>query len=162
MTHLLLKHNFDPVNNFSLPNNPFDTWFTTQTYYQSFHFRVLHRAITTRAKLELYRILDSAVCPFCEEAEDDFEHALYKCPLSRFTWQNFQTYLGLVGVNFTVTTANVIFGIPRNIKLSGIINIVLTRIKKELAVAKRHPRIPVTQNYVFNKKWETHNQFFVA
>jgi len=129
------------------------------------------------------------VCPFCEEAEDDFEHALYKCPLSRFTWQNFQTYLGLVGVNFTVTTANVIFGIPRNIKLSGIINIVLTRIKKillspssdrrclsvdeiiniakdqfqlELAVAKRHSRIPVTQNYVFNKKWETHNQFFVA
>ncbi len=94
-----------------------------------------------------------------------------------------------MGANFTITTANVIFGIPRNIKHSGIINIVLTRIKKillspssdrrclsideiiniakdqfqlELAVAKRHPRIPVTQNFAFKKKWETHNQFFVA
>jgi hypothetical protein len=189
MTHLLLKHNFDLTNNFELPNNPFDTWFTSQTYHQSFHFRVLHRAITTRAKLELYRILDSAMCPFCEEADDDFEHALYKCALSKFTWQNFQTYLGLVGVTFTVTTANVIFGIPRRVKHSNIINIVANRIKKillspssdrrclsvdeivniakdqfqlELAVAKRHPRVPVSQNYVFNKKWETHNQFFVA
>jgi hypothetical protein len=189
MTHLLLKHNFDLTNNFELPNNPFDAWFTSQTYHQSFHFRVLHRAITTRAKLELYRILDSAVCPFCEEADDDFEHALYKCALSKFTWQNFQTYLGLVGVTFTVTTANVIFGIPRKVKHSNIINIVANRIKKillspssdrrclsvdeivniakdqfqlELAVAKRHPRVPITQNYVFKKKWETHNQFLVV
>ncbi len=122
------------------------------------------------------------MCPFCEEADDDFEHALYKYALSRFIWQNFQTYLGLVGVNFTVTTANIIFGIPRNIKHSSIINIVSTRIKKillspssdrrclsvdqiiniakdrfqlELAVAKRHPRVPVTQNYVFKKMGNT-------
>ncbi len=129
------------------------------------------------------------MCPFCEEADDDFEHALYKCALSKFKWQNFQTYLGLVGVTFTVTTANVIFGIPRRVKHSNIINIVANSIKKillspssdrrclsveeivniakdqfqlELAVVKRHPRVPVAQNYEINKKWETHNQFFVA
>ena len=189
MTYLLLRHSFNPSNNFQLPYNPFDTWFTTQIYHESFQFRVLHQAVTTRSKLELYRILDSAVCPFCEEADDDFEHALYKCALSKFTWQNFQTYLGLVGVNFTVTTANVIFGIPRKIKHSNIINIVLNRTKKillspssdrrclsvdeivniamdqfqlELAVAERHPRVPVSQNYVFRKKWESHNNFFVV
>ncbi len=42
------------------------------------------------------------------------------------------------------------------------VNIAKDQFQLELAVAKRHPRVPVAQNYVFDKKWETHYHFFVA
>jgi len=50
----------------------------------------------------------------------------------------------------------------RCLSVDEIVNIAKDQFQLELAVAKRHPRVPVSQNYVFNKKWETHNQFFVA
>jgi len=178
LERLALKHDVNIENALHIPKNPFNTWFTKQTYHQSFHFRVLHRAITTRSKLEKYRIIDSDICPFCDESEDDFEHALYRCDLSKYTWSNFQTYLDKIHSNFSMTVPHIILGIARDVKHSMIINTVAMRVKQillspkserrclsvdeivniakdqyqlEFAMALRHKTIPVTGNYVFQK-----------
>ena len=187
LDRLVEKHQINIDNLQHIPTNPFNIWFTTQTYHQSFNFRILHRAITTRSKLEKYRIIDSDICPFCDESEDNFEHALYRCELSKYTWSNFQTYLDLINSNFTIAVPHIILGIARDVRHSMIINTVASRVKQillspkserrslsvdeilniardqyhlEFAIALRHKTIPVTGNYVLQKKWMAHKVLF--
>lgn len=82
----------DPID---LPTNPFHMPKYYTPYQKSFQFKVLHKAITTRAKLSFYKIIpeDASICVHCQESEDDFYHGLVTCPGSRNTWASLQTIL---------------------------------------------------------------------
>jgi len=71
----------------------------------------LHRAYITRAKLFLYGKIDTPTCPFCNDHDDDFEHALYKCDLSIHTWRNFQNWVDKYDIPMHIKVANIVLGV---------------------------------------------------
>jgi len=99
---------------------------------QSLHYRTLHRAFTTRAKLFLYGIIDSPVCPFCEDHDDDFEHALYKCDLASYSWSNFQQWLDGHNIPVKIKVANIVLGVDKEVPFGPLINTLIVLIKRIL------------------------------
>ncbi len=109
-------------------------------YMRTLQYKVLHRAYTTRSKLYLYKILESPTCPFCEEDDDNFEHALYKCALSRHTWSNFQVWLDKYRIPVQLSISNIILGINGKITFGHLLNTLLIRIKQILLSPKESRR----------------------
>jgi len=131
---LIQKHclDTDSAGMETTPINPFKINISNSAYLQSLHFRILHRAFTTRSKLFTYRVIESPVCPFCEESDDNFEHALYKCDLSKHTWSNFQTWLNGQNINIQINVSNIIMGVKSSIPFGPLINTIMLQIKRVL------------------------------
>jgi len=72
------------------------------------------------------------VCPFCEESDDNFEHALYKCDLSKHTWSNFQTWLNGQNIDIRINVSNIIMGVKSSIPFGPLINTIMLQIKRIL------------------------------
>ncbi len=107
-------------------DNPFKIKVSNSTYLQALQYRTLHRAYTTRAKLFVYGKADSLMCPFCEDHDDDFEHALYKCDLAIHTWRNFQWWLDRHGIPAQIKVANIILGINEMTPFSLLLSTLIT------------------------------------
>ncbi len=131
---LMCKHRLD-VNSPGIettPDNPFKTKVADSVYMQSLHFRVLHRAFTTRSKLFMYKIIESPICPFCEDGEDNFEHALYECDLAKHTWTNLQTWMNIHNIEVQIQISNIIMGFKTNIQFGSLVNTIMLHVKRLL------------------------------
>jgi len=88
----------------------------------------------------MYKIIDSPVCPFCEENDDNFEHALYKCNLSKQTWSNFQSWLDKYDIPIQLQIPNIILGVNETLPFGQVLNTILIRIKQILISPKESRR----------------------
>jgi len=122
----------DPDDLDSSPDNPFSIKILSSPFLQTLHYKILHKAYTTRAKLCHYGKLESAICPFCEDCEDALDHALYKCELSKHTWANFQRLIDKYNIPFKIQTANIIMGVNEKIMFGPLLNTILLLIKRIL------------------------------
>jgi hypothetical protein len=150
---ILHKHSLepDPVDLDTAPENPFTIKIFNSPYMQSLHYRILHKSVTTRAKLFLYNKLESSQCPFCGEHEDDFNHALYKCNLSRHTWDNFQRWLDKYNIPFQIRVLNLILGVNEAAPFGSLLNTILILIKRVLLSPSENRRalsLPEIENIV--------------
>jgi len=129
---IIQRHSLDLNSNSldSTPDNPFKLRIVSSPYLQSLHYRILHKAVTTRAKLFQYGKLDTPECPFCDEQNDVLEHALYKCDLAKHTWQNFQRWLDKYNIPLTIQVVNVIMGIKENVPFGSLLNTIILLIKR--------------------------------
>jgi len=134
------KHQLDHDLLHNTPSNPFVVSGLNSAYMKTFQYKILHRAYTTRSKLYMYKIIDSPVCPFCEEADDNFEHALYKCNLSKQTWTNFQSWLDKYDIPIQLHIPNIILGVNESLPYGQVLNIILVRIKQILISPKESRR----------------------
>jgi len=155
-TDLILKHNLDqnPEVLETTPLNPFELKSVNSVFMKATQYKVLHRAYTTRSKLFLYKIIDSPLCPFCEQMEDNFEHALYKCDLSKYTWSNFQLWLDQRNIPIQLHLPNIIMGIKEQIPFGQALNTILIHIKQSLLSPKAQKRAMTVQdieNIVINQ-----------
>jgi hypothetical protein len=142
---LLTKQNSTPVEKFDLitkhhldhecpamdttPNNPFEMRSIKSVYLKTLHYKILHKAFTTRSRLFLYKVINTPLCPFCEEEDDNLKHALYMCELSKVTWSNFQSWLNKYDINIQIRVTNIIFGIRENIAFGALLNTIMLQIK---------------------------------
>jgi len=140
---LLHKHQLDPAMLHTTPSNPFETAYLSSTYMKTFQYKILHRAFTTRSKLFLYKIIDSPICPFCEESDDNFEHALYRCELSKQTWTSFQAWLDKYDIPVQLQISNIVMGINENFPMGQVLNTILIRIK-QILISPRESRRAMT------------------
>jgi len=137
---LLRKHQLDVDLPDTTPTNPFEVPYLCSAYMKVLQYKILHRAFTTRSKLFLYKIIDSPLCPFCEESDDNFEHALYKCDLSKHTWSNLQSWLDKYDIPIQLHIPNIIMGVNERLPYSQLINTILVRIKHILISPKEGRR----------------------
>jgi len=165
---LAVKHGLDPDELESTPDNPFKIRVSNSAYLQALHYRTLHRAYTTRAKLFLYGKIDSSTCIFCGESDDDFEHALYKCDLSVHTWRNLQGWIDRYQIPVQIRVSNIILGLKEGTPFSSLLNTIIVLIKRILLspseirralsmqeienVVKDQLAVEKTQLNVFNKR----------
>jgi len=139
---LITKHNLDhncPTME-TTPKNPFEMKYIKSTYLKTLHYKILHKAFTTRSRLFLYKLISSPLCPFCEEEDDNLKHALYSCELSKLTWSNFQRWLNKYNITIQIQVSNIIFGIHENIAFSALLNIIMLQIKLILLSPKQSRR----------------------
>lgn len=122
----------DPEDLDSSPDNPFNTKILSSPFLQTLHYKILHKAYTTRMKLYHYGKLDSPICPFCEDQEDALDHALYKCELSKHTWSNFQRWIDKYNIPFKIQTANIVMGVNEKIMFGPLLNTIILLIKRIL------------------------------
>jgi len=141
------KHGLDqdPVVLDTTPVNPFEMKNISSVFLRATQYKILHQAYTTRSKLFLYKIIDSPLCPFCEQSEDNFEHALYKCDLSKYTWSNFQSWLDSNGIPFQLHIPNIILGVNEQLQFGQILNSILINIKRILLSPAEQRRAMTTQ-----------------
>ncbi len=137
---ILHKHQLEQNILNTIPSNPFELTGINSVYMKAFQYKILHRAYTTRSKLYLYKILESPICPFCEEADDNFEHALYKCELSSQTWSNFQSWLNNYDIPIQLQLPHIIMGINEMLPHGQLLNTILNRIKLILISPKENRR----------------------
>ena len=137
--------NSDVANRFRVEDNCEWNVFTyhpsRDTYSKSFNYRVLTGSYTTRFKLHRYRILDDPGCPFCNEGDDDVEHALLECPLSKITWSNLNDVIRLLGVDYELQSEDVIYGVKIEFNSRDAINTIIITIKRILIDPNKNYRI---------------------
>ncbi len=131
------------------PDNPFEIKVFRSPYLQTLHYKILHRAITTRAKLFQYRKIESPVCPFCNDHEDVLEHSLYKCDLAKHTWSNFQRWLDKYNIPFQIKVVNLIMGVKEQIPFGPLLNTIILLIKRIL-VSPTESRRALSLNEIDN------------
>ena len=103
------------------------------TYLRTMNYKILTNSYVTRHKLCKMRIIDSSTCIFCEEEDDDLNHAIIECPVSRLTWDNMQSVLADIGVNAEMNKQAIIFGVAEGTKYRDVINAIMINIKNKLA-----------------------------
>ncbi len=124
----------------STPNNPFEIKYIKSTYLKTLHYKILHKAFTTRSKLFLYKVIDTPLCPFCEEEDDNLKHALCSCELSKITWSNFQHWLNKYNIDIQIQIPNIIFGINEKLVFGPLLNTIMLQIKLILLSPKQSRR----------------------
>ena len=60
---------------------------THVTKYQSFQFRLLHKAIPTNIQLVKWKIKESDTCSYCGVARETIRHLFYECPEVQVVWK---------------------------------------------------------------------------
>ena len=103
------------------------------TYLRTMNYKILTDSYVTRHKLCKMRIIDSSTCIFCEEEDDDLNHAIIECPVSRLTWDNMQSVLTNIGVNTEMNKQTIIFGLAEGTRYRNVINAIMINIKNKLA-----------------------------
>jgi hypothetical protein len=68
-----------------------------------------------------------------EEEDDDLNHAIIECPVSRLTWDNMQSVLTDIGVNAELNKRIIIFGVAEGTRYRDVINTIMINIKNKLA-----------------------------
>lgn len=131
---VLAKHHFMAHHDISISDRPFSipSYFTQ--YQRAFQFKILHRGITTRAKLALFKIIteDEALCPHCQEGVDDFYHGLIKCPGARSTWASLSTILKEQDIKLALNVGHVLFGVDKKHPYHLPLNLTILKIKQLL------------------------------
>jgi hypothetical protein len=103
------------------------------TYLRTMNYKILTDSFVTRHKLCKMRIIESSTCIFCEEEDDDLNHAIIECPVSRLTWDNMQSILADIGVNAEMNKQTIIFGVAEGTRYRDVINAIMINIKNRLA-----------------------------
>ena len=71
---------------------------TNVTKYRDFQYRLLIGKIYPNTTLVKWKVVDSAICNFCENEAQDIKHMLYTCPIVTKLWD----YIGnAYGINLT-------------------------------------------------------------
>ncbi len=83
---------------------------TLCTKLRSFHFRLLHNAITTNDKLLEWKILDSDRCTFCGTSVETITHLFWECQVAQQLWNRLRDFCKQKG-NRTINLSlkNIIF-----------------------------------------------------
>ena len=55
--------------------------------YQSFQYRLVHRAIPTNIQLKHWRKSETDLCSFCEINRESIPHLLVRCPVVQPVWE---------------------------------------------------------------------------
>lgn len=165
----LAKHHFENHHLIDIPHNPFKIPKYFTPYQASFQFRVLHRGVTTRSKLGLYKIIadDETICQHCGEGEDDFYHGLVKCPGSIASWGSLSEILHEQAINLKINVGHVLFGIDTCHPQHMMLNLVMIKMKQillhnrdsrrfltkddVLSIVKSEYKL-ITQRYVISNK----------
>ena len=132
----------------NVPWNAFEYCYTGDTFLRSVNYRILTNSYTTRKKLAMYKIIDTDICPMCEEAVDDLKHSLLECPLSSITWGNMQHVLTMLGIHEELTKTDIIFGVNDLWPYRHVINTILCKIKHKLISTANDERIVTVSNII--------------
>ncbi len=65
---------------------------TLSTKLRSFHFRLLHNAVTTNDKLFKWKILENDLCTFCGVATESIIHLLWECDVAQQLWNQLSIF----------------------------------------------------------------------
>ena len=122
---------------------------TNETYLVSQGYRFMTGSYCTRFKLERYKILDSALCPFCEEEDDDLRHAILKCPVSQSTWRHLQTVMNKLDIRYSLQPVDLVFGVGPGCRNRNVINTIIIQIKLRIASPKSEIRY-IEESEIYN------------
>ena len=86
------------------------------------------------------KILETPICIFCEEEEDDINHALFECPVSRLTWNNMQLILNKINIPISLDKRTILFGCEKGIKYRHVINSILLETKNTVISPRSNER----------------------
>jgi hypothetical protein len=56
------------------------------TAVKNFAWRACHEVLPTRANLRIRKIVEVAICPCCEVAEETLIHTIWACPTAQDVW----------------------------------------------------------------------------
>ena len=79
--------------------------------YQSFQYRLLHRAVVTNIQLKHWKLTQTDQCSFCEKERENYEHLFFNCSEVRKMWEeckNICVELGEPEAQIQITYLNVI------------------------------------------------------
>ena len=65
---------------------------TQITKYQSFQFRLMHKAIWLNPRLYHSGLSKTKNCSFCQEAKETYQHFFYECQHVKALWNDLDTY----------------------------------------------------------------------
>ncbi len=83
---------------------------TLSTKLRSFHFRLLHNAITTNEKMLLWKLRDDDLCTFCGLETENILHLLLDCQAVKLLWNQLKHYcLQKANRNIDLNTKKIIF-----------------------------------------------------
>lgn len=118
----------------SIVKNPFNVPGYFTPYQKSLQLKILHRGITTRSKLSLYKIIteEEANCTHCGEGIDDFYHGLVQCPGSRSSWSEYHVALRNRGIVVSLDVGHVLFGVETTHAQHLLLNLSILEIKRLL------------------------------
>lgn len=156
---LKVKHSINDLQNTQVSSNPFDLPKIYTAYQRSYQFKILHRALTTRAKLALYKVIDpeESICLHCGETTDDFYHSLISCPGSQVAWMNFQKFLDERSIPLNVDMGVILFGLRNTDPEREILNLIILSIKLKLTNVRNSQRFLTFEDFKNISKSEYHN-----
>ena len=86
-------------------------WFTKDTNFIWFHYRLLHRILPTQKYLYYMKLTNSPLCNFCNEEEDTFLHAFFECEHVNDFWNNVKDWVNQNTNNdIHLSKSDIIFG----------------------------------------------------
>jgi hypothetical protein len=120
-----------------IPSTPFNKWnkyfkdhITLETFLRSFelvnqitissetrffHFKMLHRILTTKENLFNWNIIDSDLCSFCEEEIETLCHIFVECEVTKIFWTHLQKWIARrFHTNIELSPSEIIFGTQNN------------------------------------------------
>ena len=98
---------------------------TKETKMQSFQFKIIHRVITCKQKLNEMRIIDSPNCDYCQEI-DDITHFFIKCPYVTEFWSAVIQWLdSIYNTHLTLSDFNILFGIEGENDYTMALNLII-------------------------------------
>ena len=110
---------------------------TSETYIQSFQYRVLHRIIPCNHWLHKMNIADSPNCKMCD-TDDSLIHYFIDCDRVQNFWNFFHHWwYALTNKLLLIESTIVIFGIPENTPEAQVLNFCLIMAKLHIYKTKQ-------------------------
>ena len=124
---------------------------TTDTYLRWFQYRLIYRLIPTQRFLFLRKIVSSAKCTFCDDAEETIEHLFWDCSVTQKFWQDFMNWLNNNFdncVNLNLSKRLIILGCSPKVFTDPVVDLFLLVAKNHLFHSKIKMIKPNIELYV--------------
>ena len=98
---------------------------TRETKLQSFQYKIIHRVIMCKKKLNEMRILDSPLCGYCQE-NDDLAHFFISCPYVKEFWVAIFEWISTVyETQLNIHDIEILFGIEGDDEYREALNFII-------------------------------------
>lgn len=120
------------------------------TQLRWFQLRLLHRLLPTQRYLFLNNLVDSPLCNFCEQEEQNIPHMLYDCDAVNEFWNNLMQIVKDKCIhchNFQLDKEIVLFGIKENVQTDQVMDLMILLAKFYIYKCKLQNCRPVIQAF---------------
>ena len=98
---------------------------TKETKLQSLQYKIIHRVIMCKKKLNEMRILDSPLCVYCQE-NDDLSHFFINCPYVKEFWLAIFNWISTIyETQINIQDIEIIFGLQENDEYKEVLNFII-------------------------------------